>query len=321
MRLNKAIKVGEIAHKIEAQLIGEADISVTGINEIHKVQKGDITYVDNEKYYKKALASAATFIIIDKIIDKPSDKCLLVVEHPFLAYNQLAKEFRPFIPASAVISESAEIGEGTIIQPNVFIGNNVKIGKNCIIYPNVSIYDHSEIGDNVIIHANTVIGKDAFYVNRRPDHYEKMHSIGRTIIQDDVEIGSLCTIDSGVSGDTIIGKGSKLDSHIHIGHGTVIGMNCLFCAQVAIAGKTHIEDEVILYGKVGVSKDLTIGKGARILASSNVDKSLEGGKTYFGSPAQESKIAWKELAMLRQLPGLWEKMRQFYGEEALAEKE
>lgn len=315
MKLTSPIKIGVIAKKINAKLIGDPGLLMTGINEIHKVQYGDITFVDNEKYLKRAIESDATFIITSKEIEKPANKCLLIVEVPFYAYNQLAKEFRPFFPASAVIAETAVIGEGTVIQPNVFIGNHVTIGKNCIIHANVSIYDHAIIGDNVIIHANTVIGKDAFYVNRQGDHYEKMHSIGKAIIEDDVEIGSLCTIDSGVSGDTIIGKGSKLDSHIHIGHGTVIGKNCLFCAQVAIAGKTHIQDDVTLYGKVGVSKDLTIGKGAKVLASSNVDKSLEGGQTYFGSPCIEAKQAWKEMAIIRQLPNMWDRMKQFYSEE------
>lgn len=317
MKLTKPVKIVDIAKKINAKLLGDPGLFVTGINEIHKVQYGDITFVDLDKYVKKALESEATFIILNKEIEKPANKCLLIVDNPFLAYNSLAKEFKPFQCASQAIAETAEIGEGTIIQPNVFIGNHVKIGKNCVIHPNVSIYDHTIIGDNVIIHANTVVGKHAFYVNRQGDHYEKMHSIGKTIIEDDVEIGSLCTIDAGVSGETIIGKGSKLDSHIHVGHGTVVGKNCLFCAQVAIAGKTHIGDDVTLYGKVGVSKDLRIGAGAKVLASSNVDKDLEGGLTYFGSPCIEAKQAWKEMAIVRQLPELWDRMKQFYGDEAV----
>lgn len=317
MKLSKPIKIGEIAKKLNAKLIGDAGLFVTGINEIHKVQYGDITFVDIEKYYKKALKSEATFIILNKEIEKPANKCLLIVDNPFRAYNQLAKEHKPFVRANVAIASTAIIGKGTIIQPNVFIGNHVKIGKNCIIHANVSIYDHSIIGDNVIIHANTIIGKDAFYVNKQDDHYEKMHSIGRTIIENNVEIGSLCTIDSGVSGETIIGEGTKMDSHIHIGHGTVIGKNCLFCAQVAIAGKTYIEDDVILYGKVGVSKDLRIGKGAKVLASSNVDKSLVGGMTYFGSPCIEAKLAWKEMAIIRQLPDMWDRMKQFYSDEGV----
>ncbi|NNC94423.1 MAG: UDP-3-O-(3-hydroxymyristoyl)glucosamine N-acyltransferase [Chitinophagales bacterium] len=310
MKLKQPIKLKEIASFVNAKIIGDPDMEITGINEIHKVEEGDLTYVDFHKYYNMALESAASIIIIDKMVECPDGKALLVSDDPFTAYNSLTLKLRPFKSAIQSISESAQIGPGAIIQPNVFIGNHVKIGKNCIIHPNVTIYDYSEIGDNTIIHANTVIGSDAFYFKGREEgHYEKMHTVGRAIIEDDVEIGSCCTIDSGVSGDTIIGEGSKIDNLVHIGHGTVIGKNCLMAAQVAIAGKTHIGNNVKIYGKCGISKDLVVGDNAIILASSNVSKSLEGGKTYFGTPAVEAKQAWKELAMLRHLPEIWEKLK------------
>ena len=141
------------------------------------------------------------------------------------------------------------------------------------------------------------------------DLYDKMLSCGRVIIHDHVEIGACCTIDKGVSSDTIIGSGTKLDNHIHVGHDTVIGKNCLFAAQVGIAGVVTIEDDVILWGQVGVQKDLTIGKGAVVLGQSGVGKTLEGGKTYFGSPTQEARQKMKEIAMVKQLPELFEKMK------------
>jgi UDP-3-O-[3-hydroxymyristoyl] glucosamine N-acyltransferase len=172
------------------------------------------------------------------------------------------------------------------------------------------LYDHTEIGDNVIIHANTVIGSDAFYFKRRPEGYDKMVSCGRVIIHDDVEIGASCTVDKGVSGDTIIGKGTKIDNQVHIGHDSVIGKNCLFAAQVGIAGVVTIEDDVILWGQVGVQKDLTIGKGAVVLGQSGIPKSLEGGKTYFGSPVQEAREKMRELAFVKQLPGIIEKLNR-----------
>jgi UDP-3-O-[3-hydroxymyristoyl] glucosamine N-acyltransferase len=315
MKLPQPIKVKDIAKMVNAEVVGDAEALVTGINEIHKVVSGDITYVDYHKYYQFALNSAATFILIDKPIECPPGKILLLSKDPFSAYNFLAKQFRPFISASNLISETATIGEGSIIQPNVFIGNYVKIGKNCIIHPNVTIYDYSEIGDNVIIQANTVIGCDAFYYKGRPEQYEKMHTVGRAIIEDAVEIGSNCAISSGVSGDTIIGAGSKLDNHIHIGHGTILGKKCLVAAHSAIAGKTTIGNNVVIYGKVGISKDLRIGDNAVILASSNVDKDLEGGKTYFGSPAIDARQKWKELAIMRMLPSMWEKLRHLSKEE------
>lgn len=311
MKFNEPIAVTEIAAFIGATLEGDEQQMATGINEVHKVEPGDISFVDFEKYYDKCLRSAATIIIINKKVACPPGKTLLISDDPFSAYVKLVKRFRPFQPATSPISDTAVIGEGTIIQPNVFVGNNVTIGTNCIIHPNVTIYDNSIIGNNVIIHAGTVIGADAFYFKRRADRevmYDKMESCGRVIIEDDVEIGAGCTIDKGVSGDTIIGRGTKFDNMIHIGHGTVIGRNCLFAGQVGVGGKAHIEDNVILWGQVGVSKDLTIGKGAVVLAQSGVPSSLEGGKTYFGSPVEEARTKMKEIALIKRLPEIWEKL-------------
>lgn len=313
MKLEQAVSVQWIAEFIGAKLVGDANQMATGLNEIHKVQAGDISFVDFEKYYNKCLQSAATIIIINKEVDCPAGKTLLVTADPFSAYVKLVKHFRPFEPATKPISDSALIGEGTHIQPGVFIGNHVRIGSNCLIHPNVTIYDHSVIGDNVIIHAGTVIGADAFYFKRRKERavqYDKLESCGRVIIEDDVEIGAGCTIDKGVSGDTIIGQGTKLDNHIHIGHGAVIGKNCLFAAQVGIGGKAIIEDEVILWGQVGVSKDLVIGKGAVVYAQSGVPSSIEGGKIYFGSPVEEAREKMKELNWVKRIPELWQKVNK-----------
>lgn len=201
-----------------------------------------------------------------------------------------------------MISPSALIGEGTIIQPGAFIGNHVTIGKNCLIHANASIYDHTIIGDDVIVHSNSVLGADAYYFQRRPEGYKKFESCGRVILKDRVEVGALCSIDKGVTGDTIIDEGTKLDNHCQVGHDTYIGKNCLIGSHAAIAGVTRIEDDVIIWGRVAINKDLVIGKGAVILATSAVDKSLAGGKTYFGVPADDVRKKWRELAALKQLP-------------------
>lgn len=296
-----------------ARLVGNSDQEATGINEIHKVVAGDISFVDFEKYYSACLNSAATVIIINKEVECPAGKTLLVTNDPFSAYVKIVQRFSPFEPATKMISDSAAIGEGTHIQPGVFVGNHVRIGKNCLIHPNVTIYDHSVIGDNVVIHAGAVLGADAFYFKRRKDRevqYDKLLSCGRVVIEDNVEIGAGTTIDKGVSGDTIIGKGTKLDNHIHIGHGAVIGRNCLFAAQVGVGGKAIIEDEVILWGQVGVSKDLRIGKGAVVYAQSGVPASLEGGKVYFGSPAEDAKTKMRELSWVKRIPELWDMITQ-----------
>lgn len=311
MRLDKPVPVQWIAEFIGAEIEGNANGRATGINELHKVEKGDIAFVDHPKYYDACINSAATVIIINKDADCPDEKTLLIVNDPFEAYLKLVNHFRPFSPSYKSISDSSSLGQDTVIMPNSFIGNHVRIGSNCIIHPNVTILDHCIIGSNVIIQAGTVIGSDAFYYNKKTNrdiHYKKMNSCGRVVIEDHVEIGANCTIDRGVSGDTIIGAGTKIDNLVHIGHDTEVGKNCLLAGQVGIAGATKIEDDVILWGQVGVSKTLTIGKGAVLYAQSGAPASLEGGKTYFGSPAADAREKMKELVWIKRIPELWEKV-------------
>ena len=311
MRFTSPVPIQWIAEFINAELIGNTNGQATGINEIHKVEEGDLVFVDHPKYYDKCIQSAASFIIINKPAEAPDGKALLVVDHPFEAYSALVNYFRPFEPSPKAISDTAQIEETTYIYPNVFIGNHVVIGKNCVIHPNVTILDHCVIGDNVVIQAGTIIGSNAFYYNTKKDRevwYKKMASCGRVVIENDVEIGAGCTIDRGVSHDTIIGRGTKMDNMVHIGHDTVVGKNCLFAAQVGIAGATTIEDGVILWGQVGVSKTLTIGANAVVLAQSGVPSSLEGGKIYFGTPVEDASVKKRELVWVKRIPEIWKKV-------------
>jgi UDP-3-O-[3-hydroxymyristoyl] glucosamine N-acyltransferase len=301
-----------LADLLGATLLGNTTAFAQGINEIHKVEPGDICFVDHPKYYDKCLNSAATFIIINtKDVAIPQGKTLLVVAEPFEAYLAIVHHFRPFVQPHKAISDTAHIHETAIIMPNVFIGQHVTIGKNSVIHPNVTIMDYTEIGDNVVIQAGTVIGSDAFYYNTKKNRevwYKRMESCGKVVIEDDVEIGAGCTIDRGVTAETRIGKGTRMDNMIHIGHDTLIGKNCLFAAQVGIAGATVIEDGVTLWGQVGVSKTLTIGANAVVLAQSGVPSSLQGGKTYFGYPAEDASQKRRELVWIKRIPELWKKV-------------
>ena len=311
MKFDNPVPVTTIAQLIGAELIGNSNGNVTGINEIHKVENGDLVFVDHPKYYTTCINSAATFIIINKKVDCPEGKSLLIVDEPFEAYLKIVNFYRPFNPSMKMISDTSSVGEGTILMPGAYVGNHVNIGKNCIIHPNVVILDHCIIGDDVIIQAGTVIGSDAFYYNKKDNrdiHYKKMTSSGRVLIENGVEIGANCSIDRGVSHDTIIGEGTKLDNLIHIGHDTIIGKNCLFAGQVGIAGATTIEDNVILWGQVGVSKTLTIGKDAIVYAQSGVKDSIAGGKVYFGSPVEDAREKMKEFIWIKRIPQLWEKV-------------
>jgi len=309
----------EASNFLDASYKGNPEALITGINEIHMVEQGDITFVDHPKYYKKALESKATFIIINNDREAPEGKGLIISEDPFADYVKIVTKYRSFERCERLrsfercerlVSPSAHIGEGTVIQPGAFIGNHVKIGENCIIHANASIYDHCVLGNDVIIHSGAVIGADAYYFQRKPAGYRKMESCGRVVLGDRVEIGALTSIDKGVSGDTTVGDGTKFDNHTQIGHDTHIGKNCLIGAHCAIAGVTSIEDDVIIWARVSIDKDLTIGKGAVILATSGVDKTLEGNKTYFGSPVDDVRKKWREMAILRKLPEIYAKVNK-----------
>ncbi len=314
MKFPAPVSVQWIADLIHAEVAGNVTKEVTGINEIHKVERGDLVFVDHPKYYDKCLNSEASFIIINtKEVAVPEGKTILIVKEPFEAYLKIVNHFRPFTAAEKSISDDVSVGEGSVIMPNVFIGHSVVIGKNCVIHPNVSLLDHTIIGDNVVIQAGTVIGSDAFYYNTKKDRdtwYKRMQSCGNVVIEDNVEIGAGCTIDRGVTAETRIGNGTKMDNMVHIGHDTTVGKNCLFAAQVGIAGGTIIEDGVTLWGQVGVSKTLTIGANAIVLAQSGVPSSLAGGKTYFGYPAEDASLKRRELVWIKRIPELWRKVME-----------
>lgn len=302
MKFSKTYRLSQIADLIQCKYIGSPDFPVTGMNEIHVVTPGDIVFVDHPKYYDKALNSDATIVLINKEVDAPPGKALLISDDPFRDFNKLTIHFRPFFASAKAISTTATIGEGTHLQPNVFVGNHVQIGKNCVIHSNVTINDNTIIGDNVIIHNGTVLGADAFYYKRRESGYDKLLSNGRVVIEDKVEIGALCTIDRGVSGDTIIGMGSKLDNQVHIGHDTVLGKHVLIASQTGISGCVVIEDNVKIWGQVGVRSDVRIGAGAEIMAQSGVSKDVVPGDVLFGTPASNAKEKFRELAASRMLP-------------------
>ena len=312
MKFPAPVTLEWIAELINAEIVGNALAQAFGINEIHKVEEGDLCFVDHPKYYDKSLNSNATHIIINtKNVSVPLGKNLIIVDEPFEAYLKIVNHFRPFTPATKSISDTAIIGEGTVVMPNAFIGKDVVIGNNCAIHPNVTIMDYTEIGNNVVIQAGSVIGSDAFYYNTKKNRdvwYKRMQSCGNVVIEDDVEIGAGCTIDRGVTASTRIGAGTKIDNLVHIGHDTNIGKNCLFAGQVGIAGATVIEDGVTLWGQVGVSKTLTIGSNAVVYAQSGVPYSLEGNKIYFGSPAEDAQAKKKEFVWIRRIPELWKKV-------------
>ncbi len=310
MKFHQSYTLKEIASIIDCKFIGDDSFPVLGMNEIHVVSSGDIVFVDHPKYYDKALESAATIILINKEVQCPDGKVLLISDDPFRDFNKLTAYFKPFLPAQSSISKSVKIGRDTVVQPNCFIGNDVTIGNNCTIHSNVSIYDNTVIGDNVIIHANTVLGGSAFYYKNRPEGYDQLISGGNVVIENNVDIGASCTIDRGVSASTLIKEGTKIDNLVQIGHDTIIGKKCLIASQVGITGCVIVEEEVTIWGQVGITSGVTIGSKAIISAKSGVSKSLDSNKRYFGIPADDFRSKYKEIAAVRKIPEILEKLKE-----------
>jgi len=288
-----------IAELINSKFVGAENFPVLGTNEIHMVQPGEIVFVNHPKYYDRALNSPATIILIDKEVDCPEGKGLLISDDPFRDFNKINTHFTRISNFREELHD-LEVGEGTFIHPSVTIGNEVKIGKNCHIFPNVVIGDRTEIGDHVIIQANTVLGGDAFYYRKLDGHFDRLISVGNVVIENNVEIGNCCTIDRGVTASTIIGEGSVLDNQIQIGHDTIIGKKVLIASQTGIAGCCVIEDEVTIWGQVGMASGVRIEKGTVLLAKSGANRNLKKG-TYFGPIAEEFKQYLRKEVKLKNL--------------------
>jgi len=299
MRFNQPQTLKTIAELIGAKMIGDENFQILGTNEIHMVKPGEIVFVNHPKYYEKALNSPATIILIDKEVDCPEGKALLVSDDPFRDFNKINTHFTRIYNFTEELHD-IEVGEGTKIHSSAVIGNEVKIGKNCLIFPNVVIGDRTVIGDNVIIQANTVLGGDAFYYRKLNGNYDRLISVGNVIIENNVEIGNGCTIDRGVTDSTIIGEGSVLDNQIQIGHDTIIGKRCLIASQTGIAGCCVIEDEVTIWGQVGMASGVRVESGTVLLAKCGVNRDLKKG-TYFGSIAEEFREYLRKEVKIKNL--------------------
>ncbi len=308
MKLAHPITIKELSDLLSCEFRGNPDHIVTGLNEIHRVKNGDLVFVDHPKYYDKAINSDATTILIDKDVEFPEGKAILISDRPFDDFNKLSRHFEPFKFNSGNVGVNSNVDETAQIFPNVTIGNNVNIGKNVILYPGVVIMDRTTIEENVVIGANTVVGHNAFYYKKKQDGYDRMHTCGGVIIRKNAELGALCTIDAGVTDYTVIGEGTKIDNQVHVGHDTIIGKDCLLAANVGLAGCVELQDNVTLWGQVGCASDVVIGEGAVVLAQSGISKSLVAGKTYFGSPAKDIRLVYREMAAIRKLPEIIENL-------------
>jgi len=332
------VNLGEIARLTASRLEGDPDLVITGAAPIESASPGQLTFVANKKYIKHLQTTRASAVFLDAEASAPPCAALRN-DNPYLAFARaldlLYPQRYPVDPGchpTAVVAATAEIASSAAIGPlchvgsgavigadtglvsSVFVGRDVVIGENCLIYPGVRIMDGSRIGNNVIIHSSTVIGSDGFGFAESPEGLKKIKQIGWVEIDDDVEIGSNCSVDRGALGPTRIGRGTKIDNLVQVAHNVEIGKHCLLVSQVGISGSTKLGDGVILAGQAGLIGHLNIGDGVRVGAQSGVAKSIEKGKTVLGSPARDIGLARRIEAALARLPELLRRVRKLEDE-------
>jgi UDP-3-O-[3-hydroxymyristoyl] glucosamine N-acyltransferase len=325
------MKVSALAESVGAQVLGDGNIEVGNISSIKSASAGDLVFVEDQKNLRLALESKASAVIAGSFaIKKTYPKPLLISKQPRLAFAHAAKLLhrKPgqqpgidstaivhssvrlaenvTIGARAVVGEDVEVGEGSSIGAGCVIGADVRIGRDCMLYPNVTIYPGARLGDRVIVHAGTVLGSDGFgYVrDDTTGHYEKFPQLGKLKIEDDVEIGANSTIDRGALDTTRIGRGTKIDNLVHIGHNCQIGEDVVIAAQTGLSGSITIEDDVVLGGQVGIGEHARIEEGVMLGGQGGVlpNKVLRGkGVAFWGTPARPVREYLKQLGVLERL--------------------
>ena len=322
----------EIARHLQGEVLGNASVVLNAFAPADRAQAGDLTFAENPDYFARAEQSAASAIIVDG--DFTSKKILIRVPNARIGFAKALALFFPeptfaagahptaVIAASAqvdatahigpycVVHEKVRIGARSILQGGNHIGMGCQLGEDVNLFPNVTLYPRSEVGNRVRIHAGTVVGSDGFgYVQDNGVH-RKVPQIGNVIIREDVEIGSNVSIDRGALGPTIIGKGTKIDNLVQIGHNVNIGEYSLVISQVGIAGSTKIGNNVILAGQAGLAGHLKIGCRVTVAAQSGVMTNLEDGEKVLGSPAQPDRQAKRQFIAMQHLPDLLKRIAE-----------
>ncbi len=309
--------VEELAREIGAEVTGDGKATITSAATLEDAQAGQISFLANPKYAKQIDSTKATAVILaPKIAATAKNVTLLRAADPYFAFMKAVIRLHghrkhPFagVHTDAHVDPGASIGENTVIYPGVYVGPRSKIGRDCILYPNVTIYEDCIIGDRVIVHASTVIGADGYGFATHKGEHHKLPQIGNVIIEDDVEIGAGCSIERAALDSTIIGKGTKIDQLVVVGHGSKIGPHCLLVAQTGIAGSVTLGHHVTLAGQTGVSGHLKIGNNVTIGAQSGVISDIDDQATLVGSPAMPVSHARRVYMLFTQLPDIVERIK------------
>jgi len=326
------ISLSEIARMLEGRVIGDPHLLIRGVSSIEEAKPGDITFISNPRYRSRLASTQASALIVPEKI-KGVSASLLLVKDPYFAFAQLLAYFHPAAPYAAgidskvsmgkgvvlggrvslgpfvTLEDGVKIGEGVRMGPGVFVGKGSEVGDDSLIHPNVTLREGVKIGKRVIIHSGTVIGSDGFGFVPRKGRYHKVPQVGGVIVEDDVELGANVTVDRATMGNTVIGRGTKVDNLVQIGHNVLIGEDTILVSQVGISGSTEIGRHVTLAGQVGVAGHLKIGDQVIVGGKSGITKDIPSGETVSGFPPVPHKDWLKAQAAFRRLPALRNQVR------------
>ncbi|SFP72265.1 UDP-3-O-(3-hydroxymyristoyl)glucosamine N-acyltransferase [Hydrogenimonas thermophila] len=310
------MRLVELVEKIGISYSGE-DCEIVGINTLRDAKEDELSFLDNPKYLKDLGQTKAAAVLVSKKYESavPKDSIALVDDEPYLKLAFASKFFAPEvmkkegnepkfgkncnIGSNVSFGKDVVVGDRVTIMPGCFIGDDVEIGDDTVIYPNVTIYHQCKVGSKCIIHSGTVIGSDGYgFAHTKDGKHIKLYQLGNVVIEDDVEIGSNCSIDRGALKSTVIKEGVKIDNLVHIAHNCEIGEHSLITGQVGISGSTKLGRNVVMGGQSGTAGHLEIGPFATIAARGGVTKSIPGNRVYAGFPLMEHKKWLKLNAML-----------------------
>lgn len=310
----------ELADRIGAEPSGDLSVVIESASTLEDAQPGQIGFLANPKYAKQLESTSASAVIVSPKVNVERQLNLLRAKDPYYAFAQAVVALHGYrvhphegVHPKAHVEPTAIVGEGTVIYPGVYVGPRARIGKNCILYPNVVIYDDCVLGDRVTVHANTAIGPDGYGYATHQGVHHKIPQTGNVVIEDDVEIGSNCSIDRAALDSTVIGRGSKLNDNISIGHGTTLGEHCLIVSQVGIAGSVTVGHHVTMAGQVGVAGHLKIGNNVTVAAQSGILSEVADQSVILGSPAMPLMHGRRVYSIFRNLPELQDRVKKLEG--------
>lgn len=328
------MKLREIAERLGAELHGDGEVEVRGVAGIEEAGPDEITFVANPKYAGRAKTTKAAAVLVDPEFVALENTATLRIANPYLAFAKTISFFyqspayKPGVHPTAVIAESARMGEGAHVGAYAVIGENVVVGRDAVILPHVVVYEGARIGDRFFAHAHAVvrefcelgddvvlqngavIGADGFGFAKGGGRWNKIVQSGRAILKDDIEVQANACVDRASVGDTVVHSGAKIDNLVQVGHGSTVGERTLLCAQVGLAGSTVIGKDVILAGQVGVAGHLTVGDGAIATAQTGIPNDVAAGAVVSGYPAVDNKQWLRQVALVNKLPEIVKELRK-----------